>query len=92
MSDDRRQNITIDKSEISLAKAGIILVAILTAGWGIVSTIVIPVSNLTLQVTQLTTTVNTYIKNQSAAFTILQDQVTTNSTDITIIKQKLNLP
>ena len=91
MSDDHR-NVTIDRSEISLAKAGIILVAILTASWGVVSTIVIPVSNLTLQVTQLTTTVSTYIKNQTAAFTILQNQVTTNSTDITIIKQKLNLP
>lgn len=86
---ERRQGITLDKSEISVVKAAVVLVALLSLGWGIVVTLVIPVSNLTLQVAQINNTLKMYIQTSTQNYNALTAQVTSNTEDIIVIKQEL---
>lgn len=79
---ERRQGVMLDKGEISIVKAAVILVAVLSLGWGVVTTIVLPINSMQVQLAQIQVSLKTSAQN----FATLQTQVTANSNDILILK------
>ena len=83
--EERRQNTFIlDKGEISIVKASVVLVTLLTLGWGVVVTIVLPINSMQIQLANIQAT----LKSSTQNVTALQAEVAANSSDILLLKQE----
>lgn len=81
-------SIKLDDSEISIVKAAVVLVAILSLGWGIVVTIVLPINSMQVTLAQIQTT----LKASAQSFTALQSEVSANSNAILILQTEQQTP
>lgn len=79
-----RREVNIANSELSLTKVVGVCVFLLGIGWGFVTTVVIPISNIQIKLAQIQATLQT----NAQSFSTLQAQVNANSSDILILKSK----
>jgi len=81
---DRRINLA--NTELSVTRVALIVVFLLGVGWTFVSTVVIPINNMQIQLTQIQVS----LKQVSQNYTALQAQETLDQSNILLIQQQLN--
>lgn len=82
---ERRSTFQLEKGEVSIVKATVAIGVALSVGWGIVVTIVLPINSMQVQLAQI----QSALKISAQNFVLLQNQVTSNSNDILILKDQM---
>lgn len=87
-------DVNIGNSQISLAKAGVILVFILSVGWGFVAQVVLPLNSLLVGVAQINATLadnKQQVISLSAAQLAVDARTTLLENQVKLINAKLGI-